>query len=222
MLRTMRLGRRERGRFGGLMAGLAAIVWSSVACAPLGRAPATPAWDGSADQSLRIPGGSTCLGWLTRLGIDHRPLSPRPGVATPVEVHGPIGGVSYVSGGRTGVVADCRLILALDWISPDLRALGVRTIRHSGAYVYRTTRSGRPSLHARGLAIDIHGFRTPAAGYEVETDYERGELGCEQGAPLPNQVHCRLRQRRLFRELITPDHNADHHDHLHLAIAPLG
>ena len=26
---------------------------------------------------------------------------------------------------------------------------------------------------------------------------------------------------RLFRELITPDHDADHRDHVHLAIVPL-
>jgi hypothetical protein len=34
-----------------------------------------------------------------------------------------------------------------------------------------------------------------------------------------NRLACRFAQLRLFQELLTPDSNADHRDHLHFAIA---
>jgi hypothetical protein len=178
-------------------------------------------WSSGGLQSLRIPGGATCLSWLPRLGIEYRSLEPIPAVATPVEVRSPIGGISYKSLGQESVVADCRLILALDWIGPSLREFGIREVQHSGAYVNRAQKSGRPSLHARGLAIDLHGFTDGEERVEVERDFARGiGDGCDGGAPEINRVVCRLRALDLFQELLTPDHDADHHDHVHLAIAP--
>src|SRR5690606_9963650 len=112
---------------------------------------AAPAWDGRANQAARIPGGEECLQWLERLRIPHRRLSAKPGVGTPVEIRGPIGGIHFLIQGREELVCDCRLALALDWSARLLQPLGVRAMHHSGAYAYRTTRSGRPSLHARGL-----------------------------------------------------------------------
>lgn len=157
--------------------------------------------------------------WLSWLRIPYRRLPPTVGMETPVEVTGPISGVAYVVNGRQSVVADCRLILALDWIGPYLRQFGVTAIRHSGAYVYRTTKSGRPSLHARGLALDVHGFYFHQTHFEVEEDFQRNlDDGCSRDAPTLNQLECRLRALRLFKELITPDDNADHHDHFHLGI----
>jgi hypothetical protein len=183
--------------------------------------PATPpAWNGTS-QSLRIPGGEKCLEWLEKLGIEHQRLPPQPGVQTPVDVGGPIGGVRYLSQGKQSVVADCRLILALDWIAPSLRAQGITAVQHSGAYVYRTQKSGLPSLHARGLAIDVHALRYPDERVLVERDFARGlGDGCETDAPKLNRLTCSLRRIRLFQELITPDHDTDHHDHVHLAISP--
>lgn len=119
------------------------------------------------------------------------------------------------------MITDCRLALALAEVAPDLRTLGVTRARFSGAYVYRMSRAGRLSLHAHGLALDLHEFVAFGRSFEVKRDFARG-LGdaCQEGAPLLNQVACRLRHRRVFKEFLTPDDNADHHDHLHLAIAP--
>lgn len=192
-------------------------MWEVLAPEP----PTPPAWFGGPNQSLRIPGGEKCLGWLDTLGVEYRRLPPRPGVDTPVEVAGPIAGVRYVSQGEESVVADCRLVLALDWIGPSLRQLGVTEVRHSGAYVYRTTRSGRPSLHARGLAIDVHALNFHDKRAVVERDFARGlGDGCQPDAPELNRLTCTLRRLDLFQELITPDHDADHRDHVHLAISP--
>lgn len=202
---------------------LAAVLVGVFACAPgtfsSWRAP--PAWDRSANQANRIPGGQECLEWLERLGIQHRRLSAKPGVGTPVVIEGPIGGIRFFTQGREELVCDCRLVLALDWSARLLQPMGVQAMNHSGAYVYRTTRSGRPSLHARGLAIDVHGIQVGEQWFWVKKDYQAGlRDGCK--GPVLNDISCRLRHLRLFRELITPDHNSDHHDHFHLGIPPLG
>jgi hypothetical protein len=180
-----------------------------------------PAWFGPENQSQRIPGGATCVGWLAQLGIAHDTLPPQPGVDTPVTVAGPIANVRYASPGRGSLVADCRLILALDWMGAALQEQGVTAVLHSGAYAYRTQKSGRLSLHARGLAIDIHALDYGERREFVERDFARGlGDGCSRDAPDLNRLVCQLRRLGLFQELITPDHDADHHDHVHLAISP--
>ena len=171
-------------------------------------------------SAAHLPRGRDCLQWLQRLGIAHRPLDRVTGVATPVEVSGPIAGITYISAGKTTFVGDCRLVLALDWAGRSLAMVGVNAIRHSGTYVYRTTSSGRLSLHALGLAVDVHALRAGDVWYDVSREYESGTGPvCESLQPFLNHVYCRLHQLNLFRELITPDHNAEHHDHLHLGIA---
>jgi hypothetical protein len=168
---------------------------------------------------LRIPGGETCVGWLQDLGVPFTRLDSKPGVETPVEITGPIGGIRYVSEGKDSMVCDCRLALALDWSSRVLRPLGVTRIRHMGAYVNRRTRRGRPSLHARGLAIDVGAVRVGNQWLKVEDNFRRNTADtCDGNAPLLNSVSCKLRTLRLFRELITPDDDGDHHNHLHLAL----
>lgn len=171
-------------------------------------------------RSLQIVSGSTCLSWLQGYGIAYEPLGARRGIDTPVRVLGPIAGVDYYRVDHEKLVCDCRLAVALYWISNELRALGVTRVRHSGAYAYRNTRSGRLSLHARGLAIDIHEIELENVVLSIEDDFRAGlpEHGC-RATPL-NWLACRLERLDLFRELLTPDDNRDHRDHLHLAIAP--
>ena len=190
-----------------------------VGCAREGATPG--AYDVSARESLRIPGGKRCLGLLSQLGIEHEALRTRSGMQTPVRVTGDIGGVSYTQGGKPSLVCDCRLALALHWAAPVLRSWHITRIEHFGAYSNRTTRRGRPSLHALGLALDAARFEFPDQSVSVARSYARGwGDGCSSAAPAVNRVVCGLRNLRLFRELITPDHDADHRDHVHLAIAP--
>lgn len=210
------------GRVYGRAFTLTLLCLLSMSCAPegwLGHHPPS-AYDPRATQSLRIPGGERCLETLTQLGVKYQRLKPRGNMATPVHVVGDIGGIRYVSQGRPSLVCDCRLALALHWSAPVLAAWNISSIEHFGAYADRSTRRGRPSLHAMGLALDAAAFRFASTRQSVAEDYARG-VGCWQEAPAVNQVVCRLRDLRLFRELITPDHDADHDDHVHLAIAPL-
>ena len=71
--------------FRGLGVGLSIVLWLS-GCAHEGATP--DAYDASAVQSLRIPGGKRCLSLLNQLGVRYKKLSPRGHVATPVEITG--------------------------------------------------------------------------------------------------------------------------------------
>jgi hypothetical protein len=139
---------------------------------------------------------------------------------------------------------DCELARALFEAGPTFRAMGVRELLYSGAYQYRTRRgSTRLSEHAHGMAIDVHAFVLDTAGaegggtvVEVSRDFEP-RVG--KWAVLPDTAECvgsprtdvgrllrtlacRLRASSILREVITPDDNADHHDHFHLEAYPDG
>ncbi len=170
--------------------------------------------------AAEIPAGDGCLEQLRLAGVKFEAASNKRGVETPVTITGPIGPIRYFSAGAGEMIADCRLALGLSKIGPELSRLGVTSVRFSGAYSYRMAKVGRLSLHAYGLALDVHAVTANGQNYEVERDFARGLAnGCANDAPLLNRLACRLAQLRLFQELLTPDSNADHHDHLHLAIA---
>jgi hypothetical protein len=170
--------------------------------------------------AAEFPGGDTCLNDLRSAGVPFQVVAEKRGVATPIAIEGPIGGVRYWTVGAGPMVSDCRLALALAKVAPELRGLGISAMRFSGAYSYRMAKVGRLSLHAYGLALDVHEVIADGRSYVVAKDFARGlPNGCAAEAPLLNRLACRLSQLRLFQELLTPDSNADHHDHLHLAIA---
>jgi hypothetical protein len=169
-----------------------------------------------------VPGGEDCLSELTASGTRFAKSAPVLGIATPVVVQGPLGGIPYYTLEKKPMVADCRLALALVRIAPDLEALGVTRVRFSSTYVYRTSHPGRMSMHAYGLAIDVHALEVEGTLLDVKKAFERGRGStCSDGMGPLNLVACRLRNRGLFKELIGPDDNAAHRDHFHLALKPL-
>jgi hypothetical protein len=176
------------------------------------------------DYALRdvLPGGTLCLARLSERGVRYRRLEHELGVKTPIAVDGAIAGVRFYTGANGPLIADCRLVLALDLVLPNLSAMGVSDVRFSGAYVYRLSNKGRVSLHAYGLAIDMHGFTRLGVHYEVQRDFKKG-LGASlrPDAPAINAIAERFRQSGLFHEYLTPDDNSDHHDHVHVGVSPL-
>lgn len=185
-------------------------------------APAASRPDVPTFQSSELPSGDACVAELTRLGVGFSRLDEKRGITTPVEVVGKINGIRYQSGTSTYMLADCRLVLALHRVAPVLSELGVTAVRFSGAYSYRMSRVGRLSLHAHGLALDVHEVQFGTSWQSVERDFARGlPDGCAAQSPLLNQLGCRLRATHLFKELLTPDYDADHYNHIHLAIAPV-
>jgi hypothetical protein len=170
--------------------------------------------------AAEFPGGEACVEQLRGAAVPFQVVSDKRGVDTPVAIEGPIGGVRYWTVGAGPMVADCRLALALAKVAPEFRGLGISAMRFSGAYSYRMAKVGRLSLHAYGLALDVHEITADGKSYVVAHDFARGlPNGCADGAPVLNRLACRLAQLRLFQELLTPDSNADHRDHLHIAIA---
>jgi hypothetical protein len=168
------------------------------------------------------PGGAECLAELAVRGVRFSKAESVLGVATPVEVSGPIGGVQFYSHEKKPLLLDCRLALALYELGSDFRALGVTRVRYSGAYVYRTSHPGRMSMHAYGLAIDLHAFEIDGHKLEVKHSFQRGQgTRCGAGSAALNRLACRIRQRGLFKEQIGPDDNAAHRDHFHLGLKPL-
>ena len=169
-----------------------------------------------------LPGSGECLARLSEHGVRFHTLDREIGVKTPVVVDAPIAGVRYYTGGSGPLVADCRLILALTLVAPELTAFGVSDVRFSGAYVYRLSNKGRVSLHAYGLAIDMHGFTRLGVHYEVQHDFKKGIGGSlSDDTPIANAFAVRFRNSGLFHEYLTPDDNADHHDHVHVGVSPL-
>lgn len=170
--------------------------------------------------AAEFPEGDDCLERLRGAGVGFNLVSDKRGVETPVALQGAIGGVRYWTVGAGPMVSDCRLALALAKVAPELRGLGISAMRFSGAYSYRMARVGRLSLHAYGLALDVHEVTAYGQSYVVARDFKKGlPNGCAADAPVLNRLACRLAQLRMFQELLTPDSNADHHDHLHIAIA---
>lgn len=173
---------------------------------------------------------SACLDKLDELGVRYRRAAPRRGIAIPVEVTGPLGGVSYEARGGRSLILDCSLVYSLAWAGRFFSEAGVSAVRYSSAYQRRNIRgTRRPSKHSFGLAIDIHAFRTEAGDLiSVESDYEQG-LGEDAdclGAPLTDAgaalrlFYCRLERSGLFRVVLTPDYDPDHYNHFHIEVLP--
>lgn len=168
--------------------------------------------------SLSRPGSPDCQDELSARGLSFRPLSDLRGVEDPIEVTGQLGGIEFWANDGRSLQLDCRLALSLDDMRPVFEHFSVKRIRYSGAYVYRTTRSGRLSHHAYGLAIDLHDIETSDQQLSVKRDFSTGTT-CAGRAPTLNRLACALRSAGDFEEFLTPDYNADHRDHLHLGVA---
>jgi hypothetical protein len=166
------------------------------------------------------PAAGGCLDLLNDSGAEYQILDSKRGVMTPVQVKGDLGGIRYVPTGGLPLIVDCRFAITLLRVAPVLRELGVNALHYSGAYVYRMSSKGRLSLHANGLAIDIHEVTIGGEQLSVKRHFAKG-LGesCASNLPPLNRVACHLKRTRVFRELLTPDYDANHHDHFHLAIS---
>lgn len=153
----------------------------------------------------------------------------RPGIAVPVEITGPLGGVVFTSEDQP-LVIDCSLAVSLDEAGRYLRALGLDKATFSSAYSRRKVRgTDHWSKHSFGLAIDVHTFSGPDLGtLRVDRDFEQGlgdDVDCV-GTPLTQAgavleiLKCQLVRSGLFHLVLTPDFDDAHHDHFHLEATP--
>jgi hypothetical protein len=183
------------------------------------------------------PWGSdlACLSELAAEGVEFEVSGPQNGIATPIRVHTwRFGGIEYVDYFRAqkNRHLDCRLALALARLGPVLRNIGVTKVIWSSAHRPLADPHHLPSggydKHNQALAIDIHGFVFKGGlRASVADHYEKG-LGFQRdasclGHPLTRQglllrlVACRMDASDLFQEILTPDYDAGHWDHFHVA-----
>lgn len=157
-----------------------------------------------------------------------------PGVATPLRLTGPVGGVRFIApGGKSPYgILDCRMVLTLELFAQVLVKHDVVAVRVDNAYRPHARLPGRrkPSQHSYGLALDLMSFTLKDGRVlDVERDFGRvlGEPPCgpesrvaenaESTRALRNLV-CDVARRGLFHYMLTPNYNEAHRNHLHFDI----
>lgn len=195
--------------------------------APEGNAAiAAPAAAEPTAQQLKAAAAS-CLAELDRRKLSYRRITRR-GIAIPVEVTGPLGGVEYRY--HEALVLDCSLVVSLDEAGHYLRDLGISTLTVASGHSRRNVRgTSRPSKHSFGLAVDVPTIEGPQLGsLRVDRDYEQGlgdDVDCV-GAPLTaggellKIAQCQLVRSGLFYLVLSPDYDDAHHDHFHVEVRP--
>src|SRR3954466_13141201 len=111
------------------------------------------------------------------------------GVATPVRVSGPLGGVRFITPGAKSPygILDCRLALALSDFAELLKRHDVVEVQVDNMYRPHAHLPGKkkPSQHSFGLAVDMTRLkRADGSEWVVERDFEGaiGEPVCGAGA----------------------------------------
>ena len=166
-----------------------------------------------------------CYGDLRAAGIGFEPLpdrEPSPGC--------PISGTVKLTDIGTPVTnlgaLTCPLAAAFAaWtryaLQPAARiafAQPVAKVETMGTYACRTVNgSSRLSEHARANAVDV-GAVVLADGRRVTVT--AGWRGAADEQRFWRLIHTSACRR--FGTVLSPDYNADHHDHLHLDMAPVG
>jgi hypothetical protein len=161
-------------------------------------------------------------------------LERAPGVAAPIRLTGPVGGVTVASPSpdSNNQVFDCRLVLALLSWSSELAEAGIVRIDHASSYRpgARVHRTGEPSGHAAGLAVDITRFhRADGSVLAVLEQWSPAELGTDPCAGHPDDAEglatlrsllCGVVDADLFQVVLTPHFDRTHRNHVHLEIRP--
>jgi hypothetical protein len=194
---------------------------------------------GCASAPPAPPPDQVCLGVLRARGVAFSEGPELKGVRTPVTIDGERFSPRLTPRGSRPAQMDCQLAVALVEAAPIFRNLGITQLDYSAAYDYRNRRhSDQLSMHAAGLAIDVHAFHGAGREYPVERTFER-RRGAWQALQLKpgwfqdcvgrprtaggrtlRKLACRMRLDEAFRIILTPDDNRDHRDHFHIEARP--
>ena len=192
--------------------------------------------------------GEACHAVLRALQIDYTTGAPKmhPGVVDPVRITSPLHGVAFRHSGQVGsdsLVVDCRFALRLARAVDLMKERAVIEFQHFGSYNYRCIHpsdSADPdcvlSRHATGMAIDLAAFTIRGVTeigetektFRVRYDFvERAEKDTTATCKLPRategdrflkELACALWEQRAVDVVLTPNHRAEHRDHLHLEV----
>lgn len=197
-----------------------------------------PGPDGSALMRMNR---RACLAYLDDHEVPYAAVDrgDAPEVAIPVRLTGPVAGVTFTIPWSEDLEADhhaiwdCRLVAAFVPVAAFLHAHGVTEVQYFSALRRgKIVRKKPGSQHNLGLALDLLGLRGPGLALAtVEDTYPKGRLRqCPSGHGSPGSpvaagsspadlylaLVCQAHARGLFHTLLTPDHDRDHHNHLHL------
>ncbi|MCA9694704.1 MAG: hypothetical protein KC636_34310, partial [Myxococcales bacterium] len=154
-------------------------------------------------------------------------------VEIPIRLRGPLEGVRFTipwsedEAHDHHAIWDCRLAAAMLPLAAFLSAAGIDEVAYFSALRRgRIVRRKPRSRHNVGLAIDILGFRRGDGPlWKVEDHYPRRTLrecgGRTSARPISPGDHflefvCFAHTHGLVHTLLTPDHDRDHANHLHL------
>jgi hypothetical protein len=166
--------------------------------------------------------------------FDELPRNKAPAIRSPIDLQSPVLGVKFgpANGMAQNGFVDCRLAVALLAWAPILRDAGVTQVEHYSTFRAgaRVRGTGKVSGHAHALAIDAARFHLrDGSVLAVLDDWDERERG---GAPCPvrrsedkqgrilREVVCRAVERDLFQVVITPHHDRDHQNHVHMELVP--
>jgi hypothetical protein len=168
--------------------------------------------------------GRACLARLDDRHVDYRRLDTVDAPQSRCQVDTAVRVSRIAAGFDKPATMSCALAARLDQFERDVvqplarEELGRRVVRinHLGSFSCRTRNGGgRLSQHALGRAIDIAGFRlADGSTIGVARDWTGS------GANRQFLRHLARRACQYFSVVLTPDSDADHHDHIHLDIGP--
>jgi hypothetical protein len=156
-----------------------------------------------------------------------------PNVHLPIRLTGDVSGVEIQGAGKNKAThyLDCRLALALVRWAPQLKAAGVLRVDHYSIYRpdAQVSATRKPSAHALAMAIDAARFHLSDGRVltvlDNWTDKSRGADPCtarpQQGADeqLLRELVCEASRRGIFQTVVTPHHNPEHNNHVHLEVS---
>ncbi|MBX3272362.1 MAG: extensin family protein [Sandaracinaceae bacterium] len=182
----------------------------------------------SAERAIwQIRPEQACLRDLDRLGVEYQRVVDDLGtpVPTPVEITGPVGGVSFRSmRPDSPVIVSCELAARLPIMARVARRQDVRSIAILSSHRERPNQS----FHRLGMALDIFSFETRRGRLSVLTDFVETPAHRTCEAPEPDdakaralrRIACDLVETQAFSSVLTPNYNDGHRNHFHVDIRP--
>jgi hypothetical protein len=186
---------------------------------------------------------SACEAELGRRAIPYVRTTATPDVATPVRLRGALHGVLVHSmlppaqrDTSPSEIFDCRLVLAVDDFCGLLAKRDVVEVVHFTAYRPRAQSGCTPKYaglqHCGALALDVASFtKKDGTVLVVDKDFHGrvGDATCAGKAhPSPPSAAatelwgyvCDAASQAIFNVMLTPNYNAEHHNHIHVEVTP--
>jgi hypothetical protein len=160
-----------------------------------------------------------CLAELDRFRVQYQVEPPSASTSQACLVRNPVRVSAAIVPFSRPTVAACDFVVKFDQFEREVirplakRSFGrdLKTVVDIGAYSCRSTRAGRESEHAHGLAMDIAGFEL-SDGTMIAVKEEWTKRGTTR-----DFLHAVATQAcRYFNEVLDPDSDRDHVDHIHL------